>query len=101
MEGILHLLDRQTVQQWRVGIGVPVVLVGVFLRLVEDLEDVRVLLQPSADVVTLNVGGVLAGFAVAGLAGARRVLGAQEDRDLDLVVPAALDPVDLLKGHHR
>ena len=54
----------------------------------------RVGLQGGPDGVLLRLGDVLARLALV----AAGVLGAQEDRDLDLVVPAALHQVDLLAG---
>ena len=49
--GILHLIDGQRIEQRRICIGALVIVVRILLGFVENLLDVRVLLQSGADVL--------------------------------------------------
>jgi hypothetical protein len=58
------------------------------------LRHLRIAFQRSLDLILLSLGDVLTRITLV----AASVLGAQEDRNLDLVVPTPLHQVDLLAG---
>ena len=96
-EGVLDGVHREDLLDRGVLVDPLVLLEGVFLGLVVDLLDLRIALQGSLDRVLVRLACVLAGHTVV----AGNVLHAQEDRHLDLVVPLALDEVDLLGRQQR
>jgi hypothetical protein len=95
-EGLLHLVDRQRVLDRAAFIGLLEVGVRLLLGLEVDPAgcDFRIALQRAADLVLLGLRRVDARVALI----AASVLRAEEDRNLDLLVPAALHQVHLLAG---